>query len=112
MEFEKIEELMNMLIGESLPQGMSMDNQPQLSHKQAFSVIWFLQEHLGILPDNVEMCSICEGLFDANHEGFIIDGTDIPDQWQEDAGVTREMLQQNDGAKFCSPECEYKFWMA
>ncbi len=109
-ELEKIEELMDMLTGDQLPEGMNIKCQPRLSRRQAFSVVWFLQEHMNILPDNVEMCNICEELFDALSEGFIIDGTDGLDSWHQDKGVTKEMLQQNDGAKFCSPECEKEFW--
>ncbi|MFH1634880.1 MAG: hypothetical protein ABIG63_12865 [Chloroflexota bacterium] len=110
MSLEKVEELMDMLTDNCLPEGMRIKHQPQLSRKQAFSIVWFLQEHMGVLPDNIEMCGICGNLFDADSGGFVVDGTDVPDDWQENIGVTKEILQQNDGAKFCSQQCEYEFW--
>jgi len=110
VKLEEVEEFMNMLTGESLPEGMLMTNQPKLTRGAAFSVIWFLQEHLRVLPDRFEMCDVCKGLFDTHLGGFIINGTDDPDCWHEEIGVTREMLEENDGTKFCSPECECRFW--
>lgn len=110
MELEQVEELMDMLTGKCLPEGMVIKHKPILSRKQAFSIIWFLQEYMNILPDNFEMCHICGELFDAHSGGFVVDGTDAPDEWQKDIGVTQEMLQQSDGTKFCSSGCEYKFW--
>lgn len=109
---EQVEELMNMLTGEGLPEGMVMAEQPDLSCAQAFSVVWFLQEHLTVLPDHFEMCSVCSELFDTRHGGFTVDGTDIPSLWHEDHGVTQEMLAQHDGFIFCSEGCEYEFWLA
>lgn len=110
MEIEQFEEFMDMLTGKGLPEGMTMQHQPQLSCRQAFSVIWFLQEHMDILPDNIEQCRVCEELFNCHCEGFIVDGTDIPDDWHRSIGVTSEMLKQNDGAVFCSAGCELQHW--
>jgi len=107
---EQIEEFMDMLTGTGLPDGMRMPCQPQLSRKEAFSIIWFLQEHMRVLPDNIEQCGVCEELFDCDHEGFIVDGSDEPDDWHRDISVTREMLKQNSGAKFCSMGCEHRYW--
>jgi len=42
----------------------------KLSQKKAFHIIWFLQEHLRILPDNIERCSICGELYDSNSSGL------------------------------------------
>lgn len=42
----------------------------KLTPKKAFSVIWFLQEHLRVLPDTIEQCDNCEGLFDSEESGF------------------------------------------
>lgn len=111
MEIEQFEELMDMLTGKKLPEGMIMQHRPQLSRREAFSVIWFLQEHLNILPTNIEQCKICEGLFDYHCGGFIVDGTDEPDAWHQRFNVTREMLKQNDGMMFCSAECEHQYWV-
>ena len=107
---EKTDELMDMLTGESLPYDMLMSDQPQLTRARAFSVIWYLQEHLHIIPDHYEMCT-CGNLFDAHCSGHVIDGTDEPDEWQRDLGVTQEMLETADGMEFCSSSCEYKYWI-
>ncbi len=107
---EQIEEFMDMLTGGELPEGILMPRQPQLSRGEAFSVIWFLQEHLRVLDDSIEMCGVCEELFDYHCGGFIVDGSDEPDDWHRDIGVTSEMLEKNDGYKFCSSECEYQHW--
>jgi hypothetical protein len=40
-----------------------------LSSKKAFSVIYFLQEHLPVFPDNIEQCSNCGELYDTYSQG-------------------------------------------
>jgi hypothetical protein len=110
MRLESVEELMAMLTGGELPSGMVMRHQPHLDQQEAFSVIWFLQEHLRVLPDHFEQCSVCHGLFDTHCGGFVVDGTDDPDEWQEEMGVTQDMLRQCAGARFCSTNCEHNFW--
>ena len=103
--------VMDMLTGDKLPEGMTIRYQPQLSREEAFSVIWFLQEHLRVLPDNIEMCSVCKELFDVETGGHIIDSTDDTyDEWYEDIGVKQSDLEACDGTKFCSAHCEVKFW--
>jgi len=47
-----------------------MKNPPQLSEEVAFNVIWFLQEHMGVLPCNYERCSVCGSLYDTMEEGI------------------------------------------
>ena len=110
IELEQIQAFMDMLTGESLPDGMIMARQPHLSRQEAFSVVWFLQEHLRVLPDHYEICHVCAELFDARRGGYSVDGTDNPDEWHQDIGVTKEMLKQHDGAMFCSEQCECKYW--
>ena len=110
IELKHIQELMDMLTGGDLPEGVHIQHQPHLSREAAFSVIWFLQEHLLVLPDNFEQCHVCLEVFDAHCEGHCVDGTDNVDWWQEEIDVTPEMLRANDGAQFCSIECEAAFW--
>jgi len=52
--FEWIDEFYRFLQGET-PEGMQCGKggQPKLSEKKAFSIIWYLQEHMRILPDNI-----------------------------------------------------------
>ena len=69
--FEWIDEFYRFLQGET-PEGMQCGKggQPKLSEKKAFSIIWYLQEHMRILPDNIERCDICGELFDDWSEGI------------------------------------------
>jgi len=107
---EDIEQFMEMLTGGRLPNGMGMPHQPRLEARQAFSIVWYLQNHLRILPDHFEQCDVCERVFDCHHGGGSIDGTDVPDEWQAKVGVTQAMLQEHDGKIFCSNECELRYW--
>ena len=45
-------------------------HQPKLSDKKANTIIWYLQEHMRILPDNIEKCDNCKELFDSHSEGI------------------------------------------
>ena len=85
----QVQEFFDMMTGQSLPDGVTMANQPMLSSKQAFSVIWFLQEYLRILPDNIEMCFNCGCLYDTNHDGQPIDDEswDNNREFYEEIGV-------------------------
>lgn len=74
-EFEKIEEFYNFLRDGKLPNGMKMPKShiPKMSSKKAFTIIWYLQEHLQILPGSVEQCDGCLELFDSDKEGYYLD---------------------------------------
>jgi len=76
---DAVNELFSFLKGEGLPEGMEC-KMPKLKPDMAFNVIWFLQEHMGILPDNIEMCQSCKSLFDTDcggcylsNENFLVD---------------------------------------
>ena len=68
IKIEHIDGLYKFLQGEC-PKGVYVKHPPRLSEQKAFSAIWFLQEHLRILPDNLERCCGCGDLFDINREG-------------------------------------------
>lgn len=70
-DIEKMEEFYNFLQGEC-PDNLrfSRGNQPKLSHKKAFSIIYYLQEHLAVFPDRIEKCANCNELFDTWSEGL------------------------------------------
>ncbi len=76
-DMEWIEEFYEFLQGK-LPDGMEIQrgHQPKMSAKKAFSVIWYLQEHLSVFPDNIEKCYNCDGLYDTNCSGYHDDKTD------------------------------------
>ncbi|KKN77647.1 hypothetical protein LCGC14_0357720 [marine sediment metagenome] len=71
----------------------------KLSKKAAFSVIYFLQEDTCCLPDTIEQCQWCEGLFDTNCEGIII-GAEW--EWESD-DVTMVMPKEFQDCYHC--EC-------
>lgn len=69
---DKFEVLYKFLLGIELPKGVTC-NMPKLSCKKAFSVIWFLQEIMHCLPDNIEQCQDCKELYDTDSSGFHLD---------------------------------------
>jgi hypothetical protein len=44
-----------------------------LDKKQAFAVIYFLQEHLHLIADKWEQCSVCLDLYDSNEDGYYVE---------------------------------------
>lgn len=69
---DKIDILYKYLMGEELPDGTHC-RMPKLSANKAFSVIWFLQEVMHCLPDNIEQCKVCKELYDTDSEGCYLD---------------------------------------
>ena len=100
-------DLMAMLTGGELPEGVTMPDQPKLEQTQAFSVVWYLQEILQILPDNFEMCAVCNTVFDYNNGGTYVDD-DLYEEtsWYADCGFSRETVAECAGMHFCDSECE------
>lgn len=75
-DIQWIEEFYRFLQGE-IPEGMTISrgHRVKLSANQANTVIWYLQEHFSILPDNIEQCDVCGELFDTNSQGHYSDLT-------------------------------------
>ena len=69
---DAVDELFTYLKGEGLPEGVEC-KMPKLKPDLAFTVIWFLQEIMRCLPDNIEMCQGCKRLFDTDSEGYHLD---------------------------------------
>ena len=44
-------------------------HQPKLTPKKALSVILFLQNQIGAIPEKFKLCSVCGEWFDASQEG-------------------------------------------
>jgi len=65
---DEVEELFNFLQGQDFKSITKIDK-PNLTADQAFSVIYVLQEGLGIIPDTYEKCSKCDTLFDSDSGG-------------------------------------------
>lgn len=82
---EKIQNLYAMLQGDLLDKGVTIDTMPNLTASQAFSVIWYLQEQMRILPDCYEMCVEChrlmnteEGMYSSNGDDEISQAHEFP----------------------------------
>lgn len=48
---------------------LARGHKPKLSKKKAFAIIWYLQEHFSILPDQIEQCDVCGDLYDSWSSG-------------------------------------------
>ncbi|MHA1840457.1 MAG: hypothetical protein ACTSYW_00635 [Candidatus Heimdallarchaeota archaeon] len=70
-DIEWIKEFYEFLQGE-IPSGMNIQrgHKPKMSGKKAFSIIWYLQEHLPLFPDNIVRCGNCGDLYDSGCEGI------------------------------------------
>jgi len=84
---EQVEQFISMLTGGEL-ENLILVEQPKLSKRAAFCVVYYLQEEMRIIPDTFEMCMDCEDIFDAQY-GYI---------------------RQSDNAHIC-PDCasEYRY---
>lgn len=67
-DIDWLDEFYSFLQG-TVPAGMSISEEIKLNSTQAFSIIYYLQEHLRVFPDNIEKCSVCNDLYDSNCEG-------------------------------------------
>lgn len=76
ISIEQVESLYHFLQGQEID-GIHCENMPHLTESEAFSVIYFLQEQLEVLPDRFEACMECEVLVDTEVDGY----------YKEDAGT-------------------------
>jgi hypothetical protein len=66
----RIEELYKYLRDIEKPKNIVYPFRPKLSHDAASTIIWFLQEQTGIIPDHFEFCSVCgDEVYDSHREG-------------------------------------------
>ncbi len=73
ISLEQVIELYAFLSDGSIPDRMMMGEPPRLGQDLAFSIIWFLQEYMDILPCSFEQCCDCKELYDADSEGGSIE---------------------------------------
>jgi hypothetical protein len=74
-DLEWCEELYQWLQGEPIEGQIPNGFKPKLTPNSAFRVIWFLQEHLRVIPDNIERCQNCNDLYDTYSEGTHIENS-------------------------------------
>lgn len=67
--FEQVELLYQFLQGNQVGT-IHCESMPHLSEDEAFSVIYYLQEGLEVLPDRIEQCLSCKTLIDDYCEGY------------------------------------------
>jgi len=66
ISIEDVDKFYRFLQGE-VPEELTLKRPLKLSSRQAFLVIYYLQEVFGILPDNYERCKTCGDLFDSDY---------------------------------------------
>ena len=98
---DRLNVLYDYLCGVKLPEGIYC-KMPKLSPKKAFTVIWFLQEVMHCLPDNIEQCQDCKELFDADSEGYHLN-----DQY-EVKGKTLAKKYWGNWCENCVPYIEFE----
>lgn len=71
-DLDKLNEFYEFLQGKSMPDGIKIGrgHKPKMSAKKAFSIIWYLQEHLSVFPAQIEQCSVCGDLYDSYSSGI------------------------------------------
>lgn len=72
VSIERVDEFYGFLQGAAVP-GMHFGrSRPRLSAGAANAVIYFLQEHMDLIPDVIEQCVRCHNLFDTDYDGATI----------------------------------------
>ena len=74
-DLEWCEELYQYLQNKEIDKEAGIPNKSgiELSPEKAFKVILFLQEHLRVIPDNIERCQCCDDLYDTDCSGLHIE---------------------------------------
>ncbi len=96
IKIDNVEEFHSFMTGIN-PKGLYVDPPLNLSRENAMTIIWYLQEHLRIIPDNYEMCSECGQIFDSNFDGYYLSADAISDSIQDARWPTYE--------NYCCYEC-------
>ena len=61
-----------------VPETITLQKPLNLSDEDAFLIIWYLQEHFPIIPDNIEKCDNCNTIYDTYSGGYYSeDGNEI-----------------------------------
>ena len=101
--FPLVEEFYDFLQGKSQPEGFHLThNKPKLTAEKAFTVIYIMQEYLHILPESFEKCKGCDGLFDSDCEGYLLD-----DQYKLN-GKTLPKKYRGHWCENCAPEVDFE----
>ena len=67
----KLQAYYNFIRGKSIPDNFAYEKPPlKLTKKQAFYIIYMLQEQMKLISDYIEICSVCETLYSTAIEGW------------------------------------------
>jgi hypothetical protein len=117
LTLDQVQEFYNFLTGEELIKEVDVES-PKLTNRQAFDIIYILQEHYNIIPQQYELCDECENIYDSSNEGHNYDCTDCDHDGccYLDMCMSGEINNDNiklkefiDGKNFCCQTCEYDF---
>ena len=64
-----VQEFFDFLKGD-VPETITLQKPLNLSDEDAFLIIWYLQEHFSIIPDNIEKCDNCNTIYDSESSGY------------------------------------------
>ena len=112
MDLEETRELYGFLQNGPPPDGYYLNETPKLSADCAFSIIYLLQEHYGIIPP-YNKCMVCGDLYDgtgAESDTAMIDVVAMAEQDDDIQQKTLDLMDEYNGYEFCSPECMWDFW--
>lgn len=107
---EQIADFYEWLQGKNCPKGFNFKRKLNLSEEEAFSIIYYLQECLGVLPDNYERCRECGDIYDSCEEGVCISEITLIDG--EDGEVEANFPEEMHGmyCNNCRPDYIDKPW--
>ena len=87
-DLEWMQEFHSFLQGE-IPEGL-ICSPLNLTPEQSDLIIWYLQEHLAVFPDSIEMCDNCKELYNSNSEGvyYEIEGKHLCGGCEDESSAT------------------------
>ena len=74
-----------------------------IGKKKAFSIIYYLQEHIPVFPDHIEQCSSCGILYDSYSQGhhseltekfYCSESCEPPGLWEKERRAERKQLKK------------------
>lgn len=95
---KQVQDLYNFLQGEKNHKLLLRKN-PKLSKNGSFSIIYYLQEVMNIIPDSFEVCDRCGDIFDCSNEGDC-----LPDNFEEFINIdltNANFTKKDAGKKYC-----------
>ena len=119
-DLEWIQEFHDFLQGE-IPETINISDthKVKLTPEQSSTIIWYLQEHFPVFPDEIEMCDCCNRMYDSGSEGcyFEIEGKHYCGGCQDESDaeyccecmkdVWKKDAEDDDGYYYCD-ECKNK----